>query len=121
MGVGGKGTNNAPQVNDKLITIETNKNELEDAIKDFTKKVKYVVATLCDEMSDLAASVKVLILAIRNNMLEGSASKWKEKVKIPKPRPYVGEQDTKGLKNFMFDMDQYFQTIGITLEEAQLN
>ena len=67
MKVGGKRTNDALQLNDRLITIETNQKELQDAIKDLTKEMKDVMATLHDEMSDIVASVKVMMLAIGNN------------------------------------------------------
>ena len=62
------GTSEAPQVNERLVTIETNQKELEDAIKDLTKEVKDVMATLHEEMSDIAASVKVMMLAIGNSL-----------------------------------------------------
>ena len=32
--------------------------------------------------------------------------------------PYAQEGDTQKLKNFMFDLDQYFQAISITSKEA---
>ena len=48
--------------------------------------------TLCEVISDLVASVKVM-LAIGNSSQEGGASEWKGKVKIPKPRPYARERD----------------------------
>ena len=31
------------------------------------------------------------------------------------------ERDVQKLENFMFNMDQYFQVVGITSKEAQLN
>ena len=67
--------------------------------------MKNVIVTLCEEMSDTIALVKVMMLAIRNSLLKGGALEWKEKVNIPKPRPYAGEQDVQNLGNFMFDMD----------------
>ena len=51
----------------------------------------------------------------------GGASKWKGKVKIPKPRPYIRERVVQKFEIFMLNIEQYFQAIGITLEEAQLN
>ena len=80
--------------------------------------MKDVVATLHEEIDDIAASVKVMMLAIGNSPQEGGASERKGKVKIPEPRPYAGERDTQKLENFMFDMDQYFQAARITLKEA---
>ena len=71
--------------------IKTNQKELEDIIKDLTKEVKHVMATLHDKISNIAASMKVLMLAIGNSSQEGGALKWKGKVNIPKRRPYVGK------------------------------
>ena len=45
------------------------------------------MATLCDETSDIVASMKIMILAIGNS----SQIERKGKVKILEPRPYVGE------------------------------
>ena len=49
------------------------------------------MATLCEEMSDIAASVKVMMLVFGNSLQEGGASKRKGKVKILELSPYVGE------------------------------
>ena len=51
------------------------------------------MATLHEEMSDIVALVKVMMLAIGNNPQEGGALEWKGKVKILKPRPYAMERD----------------------------
>ena len=59
--------------------------------------------------------MKVLILAIKNNSQECGDLKPKGKVKIPKPKPYVGKSDIQKLENFVFDMEQYFQVASITL------
>ena len=57
-------------------------------------------------------------MATRNSSQEGKASKQMGKVKIPKSRPYMEKKKCIKLKNFLFDMDKYFQAVGITLEEA---
>ena len=62
-------------------------------------------------MSDIATSIKALIITIRNVLQEGDASNQKGKVKILKPMPYIGMRDAWKLENFVFDMDQYFQAI----------
>ena len=74
---------------------------MEDAIKDFTKKVKDVVATFHVKLSDIVTLVKVLMLAIRNNLQKVGASKQRMKVKIPKPRSYIEERDAQKLENYV--------------------
>ena len=49
--------------------------------------------TLHEEMSNIATLVKVMMLAIRNSLQKGGAIEQKGNVKIPKSKPYVGEQD----------------------------
>ena len=61
------------------------------------------------------------MLASRNSSQEGGALKWSGKVKIPKLRSYMGDKEVLNLKNFMFDMNQYFQEVGITSKEVQPN
>ena len=75
MKVDDKETSDLQQVNEWLVAIETNQKDIEDAIKDLINKVKYIVTTLYVEMSDIVISVKVLMLAIRNSLQEGGASK----------------------------------------------
>ena len=51
------------------------------------------MATLCEVMSDIVASVKIMMLVIGNSLLEHNALEQKGKVKILEPMPYAREQD----------------------------
>ena len=53
--------------------------------------MKDVMATFYNEIGEIAASMKVMMLAIRNSLQEGGGSKQKGKVNIPKPRLYARE------------------------------
>ena len=83
--------------------------------------MKDVVVALRSEMSELTATVKVMMIALGNSSHEGGPSERRGKVKVPDPRPYAGERDAQKLENFVFDMDQYFLASGINFEESQLN
>ena len=48
------------------------------------------------------------MMVIRNNSQEDDTLKRKEKVKIPKPKPYVRDKVAHKLKNFMLDINKYF-------------
>ena len=65
--------------------------------------------------------VNVIMMAIDNSSQEGGVSKQKGKVKVFKPKQYVGEWNVQKLKNFLFDMDQYFLASSIELKESRLN
>ena len=101
--------------------IEDTQRQLGDTIKDFTTEVKDVVVALRLEMSELATIVKVMMMVMGNTSQEGGASKRHGKAKVLDPRPYVGEWDTWKLENFLFDMERYFLTSSIDLEESWLN
>ena len=55
--------------------IEDNQRQLGDAVKDLTMEVKDVVVTLWLEMSKLATTIKVMMMALGNSSQEGDASK----------------------------------------------
>ena len=42
-------------------------------------------------------------------------------MKVLEPKPYGGKRMPKMLKNFIFDMGQYFMALGIDLEEFKMN
>ena len=115
------GSGASPQVEERLAMIEENQRQMGDAVKDLTTEVKDVVATLREEMSELAATVKVMMMALGNRSQEGGASEQRGKAKVPDPIPYAGERDAQKLKNFLFDMEQYFLAAGIDSEESRLN
>ena len=70
------------------------------------------------EISELVAMVKIMMMALGNSSQEGGALGRRGKVKVPNPISYVGERDAQKLKNFLFDMEQYFLASGINLEEG---
>ena len=70
-------------------------------MKDLNNEVEDIVIALYVEISDIASSMKVLLMAI-------GTSKQKGKVKISKPRPYARKRDAQKLENFVIDMNQYF-------------
>ena len=77
--------------------------------------------TLRLEMSELATTIKVMMMVLGNSSQEGDASKRCRKAKVPDPRPYVRKQDAQKLENLLFDMEQYFLALGIDSVEGQLN
>ena len=85
--------------------IEDTQGQLGDAIKNLTTKVKDVVATLRLDMSELMATIKVMMIVLGNSFHEDGPSERRGKVKVLDPRPYAGEQDIQKLENFLFDMD----------------
>ena len=95
--------------------------QLGDAVKDFIMDVMDVMAILWLEMSELDTMVKVMIMALGNSSQEGSALERYGKTKILDPRLYVGEQDAQKLDNLLFNMEQYFLTLGMDSEECRLN
>ena len=42
------------------------------------------------------------------------------KIKIPEPKPFCGARDAKALKNFIFDIKQYFKATNTNTEEAKV-
>ena len=120
-GVEASGSGSSPQVEERLGMIEDTQRQLGEAVKDLTVEVKDVVAALHAEMSELTATVKVMMIALGNSSHEGGPSERRGKAKVPDPRPYAGERDAQKLENFIFDMDQYFLASGIDSEESQLN
>ena len=63
--------------------IKDNQRQLGNAVKDLTIEVKDVVATLQLEISKLATTIKVMMMALGNNSQEGSASEQHGKGKVP--------------------------------------
>ena len=41
-------------------------------------------------------------------------------IKIPEPKPFCGARDAKALKNFIFDIEQYFKATSTNMEEANV-
>ena len=64
-----------------------------DVVKDLVTEVKDVVAALWLEMSEMVATVKVMMLALGNSSQEGDASKQCGRAKVPDPTLYAGERD----------------------------
>ena len=77
-------------------------------MKDQNNEVNDIVIALYVEISDIASSMEVLMMAIGEQFAKCSTSKQKGKVKIPKPRPYARKRDAQKLENFVIDMNQYF-------------
>jgi peptidoglycan hydrolase CwlO-like protein len=65
--------------------------------------------SLQDEVKDLSARMEtkqaVLKRAIGGMPINGEAP---SKLKVPKPKPFVGAKSAKELENFLWDMEQYF-------------
>ena len=72
-------------------------------------------------MSELAATIKVMMMTLGNHSQEGGASEQHGKVKVPDLRLYAGERDAQKLENFLFNMEQYFLAVGIDSKESCLN
>ena len=117
-GVKGSGSGTSLQVEEQLAMIEDNQRQIGDTVKDLTTKVNDVIATLQLEISELATTIKVMMMALGNSSQESGALKRCGKVKVLDPRPYAGEQDVQKLKNFLFNMVQYFLATTIDSKEG---
>ncbi|TYK02439.1 uncharacterized protein E5676_scaffold1738G00430 [Cucumis melo var. makuwa] len=42
------------------------------------------------------------------------------RIKIPEPKPFCVAKDAKTIKNFIFDLEQYFKATSIETEEAKV-
>jgi hypothetical protein len=62
----------------------------------------------------MEAKLNVLKRAISGIPMGGEAPK----LKVPKPKPFTGARSAKELKNFPWDMEQYFQAACIPKEEC---
>ena len=85
--------------------IKDSHRQLGDVLKDFTIKVKDVMVTLQSKMSELDATMMVIMIAIGNISQKDRALEQHGKVKVPDPRLYAREQDAQKLENFLFDME----------------
>ena len=73
--------------------IENTQRQLGDAINDLNTEVKDTIAALRSKVNELAATMKVIMMALGKSLEEGGASKQKGKVRVLKPRSYAGEKN----------------------------
>lgn len=80
--------------------------EFSDKLNKVMEDVTALVDVLKSDIRDLENEVGLLKRAI-NNTLRGDEGP--SKVKVPEPKAYSGTRNAKELKNFLWDMEQYFQ------------
>ena len=87
--------------------IEDNQRQLRNTVKDLTMEVKDVVVAFQIKMSELAATMKVMIMAMGNSFQEGKGwclvVTWKN---VSQTLNHMWESgDAQKLENFLFDME----------------
>ena len=93
MGVHSSGSNNTPQVNERLVVIEETYKHLGDTIKNLNTDVKDAITTLQLGVIELVATVNVIMMAMAKSLEDGGASECKGKDKVLEPKLNAGERN----------------------------
>ncbi|TYK18747.1 senescence-specific cysteine protease sag39 [Cucumis melo var. makuwa] len=72
-----------------------------------------------NEIADVNARLNLTMRAMTNQAPSEEAIPV-SRVKIPKPKPFYGARDAKALKNYIFDLEQYFRATTTITEEAKV-
>ena len=91
MNVHDSGSSKAPQSDEQIIVIEETKKQLEDVIKTLNVEVKDSIVALWTEVSKLATTMKVILMAMRKTPILGDTSESKGKEKVLEPKLEVGK------------------------------
>ena len=84
--------------------IEETQKQLGDAMKALDKEVKDSIATLWIEVSELAATMKVIMMAIGKTPIVSDALKCKGKEKVLEPRLNAKEKNAQKIKKCVDNM-----------------
>ena len=89
--VGDSGSSMAPQPKERIAGIEKAQKQLGDAIKCLDKEVKDSIGALRTEVSELAATMKVIMMALGKTPTPGDTSELRGKDEVPEPKPDAGK------------------------------
>ncbi|KAF3432437.1 hypothetical protein FNV43_RR27177 [Rhamnella rubrinervis] len=81
--------------------------ELMRVVNELSEDIAMTVDTLKREIADLSTKVNVTMVTIGNSSPPSTGMDYR-RIKVPEPWAYGGARDAKELKNFFFDMEQYF-------------
>ncbi|KAE8671970.1 hypothetical protein F3Y22_tig00111877pilonHSYRG00250 [Hibiscus syriacus] len=120
------------EVLDRLESIDLEKlgSQQEDAVEGQILALRQEVEELKDrgsgtevedlkkEIEKLKTEVALCKAAMAGNMMTSTP---KGRAKVPKPEKFKGTRSAKDVENFMWDMDQYFQAMGIENDTEKEN
>ncbi|TYK30023.1 uncharacterized protein E5676_scaffold587G00330 [Cucumis melo var. makuwa] len=109
-----------------LLHIEECVNELDSSQKTLLETINGMLedfrATLDvvrNEIADVNTRLN-LITRVMTNQGSGEGAIPVSKIKILKPRTFCGARDAKALKNFIFNLEQYFKATNTVTKEAKV-
>lgn len=70
-----------------------------------------------ERVSTLKEDLKIIKKTIIGAPSGGEMVVGQSKVKVPELKPFKGSRNAKKLKNFLWDMDQYFKAVQMAEEE----
>ena len=74
-------------------------------MKDLSIEVKNSIANFQASINELAATMKVIMMALGKSPQEGGASKCKGKEKVLEPKPDAGERNAQKVDEFISKME----------------
>lgn len=85
---------------------------MEKKIIDVLGDMDGLVETIGGKLKEVETELSVMKLAV-SGRTSSHESSMTTKIKVPEPKAYVGERNSKELENFLWDMKQYFQAAKI--------
>ena len=102
---------NMQEIQVQRILLETHDKIFEEK---FTG-LKIEIQSLMDDFKAVLQSYGEDIVVLKKVVLQGCSSgpKAPPKVRVPKPKGFIGNRNTKELENFLWDMEQFFRAAHI--------
>ena len=93
MNVHDLGSNKAPQSDGRIVVIDEAQKQLGDTMKALDKEVKDLITSLWTEVNELAATMKVIMMAMGKTPIFCDTSECKGKDKVLEHKLDVGKRN----------------------------
>ncbi|KAA0053817.1 uncharacterized protein E5676_scaffold352G007420 [Cucumis melo var. makuwa] len=104
---------------ERVNELDSSQKTLLEMINDMSEDFRATLDVVRNEIVDVNARLNLTMRAIANQAPAGGAIPV-SRVKIPEPKPFCGARNAKALKNYIFDLEQYFRATNTITEEAKV-
>ncbi|KAA0035434.1 senescence-specific cysteine protease sag39 [Cucumis melo var. makuwa] len=104
---------------ERVNELDSSQKTLLEMINDMLEDFRATVDVVRNEIADVNVRLNLTVRAIANQAPAGGEISV-SRVKIPEPKPFCGARDARALKNYIFDLEQYFRATNTITEEAKV-
>ena len=104
---------------ERVIELDSSQKTMLEMIHGMSEDFRATLDVVRNEIAEVNTKVNLKVRVMENQAPTGGAIPA-GKIKIPEPKPFCGARNVNALKNFIFDLEQYFKATSTVTEEAKM-